>query len=157
MLWAQNLKTVAFVDLKKYEGRWFENGKIPTEKETNCVCIYAQYEADPKKNCIKIYNYCYDSVKDDPRGVHLAAKADSKTHATWKVGVGMFKSSKYLILDLDENYKYALVASGDKKSLWLLGREREMPAAEYTRLLKKAESLGFDVTLIRKTDQTNCK
>jgi apolipoprotein D and lipocalin family protein len=47
------------------------------------------------------------------------------------------------VIDLDDDYKYALVAGNNLKYLWLLSREKTIPETIKNRFLKKAEEIGY--------------
>lgn len=60
-----------------------------------------------------------------------------------------FKSD-YYILDVADDYSYALVGHPDRKSLWILSRTIQMEAATYDRLKEEAGMLGFDTSKLVK-------
>lgn len=60
----------------------------------------------------------------------------------------------YWILDLDPDYRWALVGTPDRRYLWILGRESELSRLTYERLLRKANSLGFATDEVKLTPQS---
>lgn len=51
----------------------------------------------------------------------------------------------YIIVELDkENYKYSLVCGPNRKYLWILSREKQLPEEVKEKLVEKAKSLGFE-------------
>lgn len=57
------------------------------------------------------------------------------------------------ILDLDENYKYAIVGTPSKEYLWILSREKSMDKKTLNILLEKITNMGFDKTKLIYTIQ----
>ena len=52
----------------------------------------------------------------------------------------------YHIVALDQQgYRWAMVAGSDRDYLWILARERTLPAGVREQLIAQARSLGFDV------------
>ncbi|RYY22118.1 MAG: lipocalin, partial [Chitinophagaceae bacterium] len=58
----------------------------------------------------------------------------------------------YNVLDIDDNYKYALVSSNSMNYLWLLSRESSMPEVMKQRFLQKAAGLGFEISQLEWMD-----
>jgi apolipoprotein D and lipocalin family protein len=59
--------------------------------------------------------------------------------------VSFFKPiwASYNVIDIDEDYKYALVVGNNTNYLWILSREKTIPDSYKERFLAKAKSLGF--------------
>jgi apolipoprotein D and lipocalin family protein len=57
------------------------------------------------------------------------------------------------VIDLDENYQYAVVANPDRKYIWILSRTPEMKAATYQNILRKIEIAGYNPAKLEKTPQ----
>jgi len=49
----------------------------------------------------------------------------------------------YWILDLGENYEYAVVGAPNRKYLWILSRSPKMDETVYRQLLAKMAARGF--------------
>ena len=66
--------------------------------------------------------------------------------ATGRLKVSFFKPfwSGYNVIDIDENYRYALVAGKNLKYLWILSRDTTIPDSYKNRFLQKAKQLGYD-------------
>ncbi|MOA70708.1 Outer membrane lipoprotein Blc precursor [compost metagenome] len=47
------------------------------------------------------------------------------------------------MIDLDENYRYALVVGNNLDYLWILSREKTIPEDIKQRFLEKAKNLGY--------------
>jgi apolipoprotein D and lipocalin family protein len=61
-------------------------------------------------------------------------------------------SGDYWILDLDPDYKYAVVGEGKRKYLWILSRTPEIDPEIYSQILNRISVQGYDTAkLIRTT------
>jgi apolipoprotein D and lipocalin family protein len=61
----------------------------------------------------------------------------------------------YWILELDRDYRHAVVGDPSRKYLWILSRSPEMDAATYESLAAAAGRLGFDAARLVRTPQSS--
>ena len=73
-------------------------------------------------------------------------RSDENYPGALKVSFFLFFYSDYWVLDLDENYTFALIGSKKAKYLWILSRTPEMAPADLDRVLNRATSLGYDTS-----------
>ena len=59
----------------------------------------------------------------------------------------------YFVLDLDENYQWAIVGSSSDKYLWILSRTPQLELYIYNELTDKIKSRGYDVSQLIKVEQ----
>ncbi|MGZ6210596.1 MAG: lipocalin family protein [Syntrophales bacterium] len=148
------LQVVSYVDLKKYIGTWYEIARFPNRFQEGCVGTSATYTLlqDGK---IGVLNQCHKGTLD---GEISSAKGkarvvDKKTNAKLKVSFFWPFSGDYWIIDLGENYEYAVVGYPDRKYLWILSRKPEIDEATYNRILEKLRMQSYDVSKLMKTKQ----
>lgn len=147
------LKTVATVDLKKYAGTWYEIAKYPNRFQKKCVGnTTATYTLKENGN-VEVLNKCLkkDGQYQDAKG--KAKIVDKNTNAKLKVSFFLFFYAPYWIIDLDENYQYAVIGEPDREYLWILSRQPKMDDATYQNILRKAETMGYNPAKIEKTQQ----
>jgi apolipoprotein D and lipocalin family protein len=148
------VKVVSSVDLKRYSGTWYEIARLPDFFEKSLQCVTATYSLrnDGK---ITVLNKGYktgDKMKESTaKGV--AWVPDPKVPAKLKVQFFWPFSGNYWIIDLEKDYKYALVGDPSFKYLWILSREKVMDEVTYNKLLEIAVKNGFDVSPILKISQ----
>ena len=151
---SNTMKTVDNVNLERYMGTWYEIARFPHSFEKGLVGVSATYSLK-KNGKVEVLNQGY---KDSLSGKLKRAKGFAKipdqsipgrlmVYFFWPFG------GEYLILDLDENYQYVLVGSSSKNYLWILCRTKTMDETVYSNLLKKAESLGFETSKLKKVPQ----
>lgn len=151
---AQKLATVASVDLKKYMGTWHEIASYPQRFQKGCHCTTATYTLSDKGYVI-VENKC---KRDSASGKESYIKGKAfvvKNSGNAKLKVQFFWpfKGKYWIIDLADDYSYAVVSHPNKKYLWILCRTPKMDDAVYKGILARLKEKGFDLDKIRITPQ----
>jgi apolipoprotein D and lipocalin family protein len=151
---AQPLQTVPFVDLKKYAGKWYEIASFPQWFQKGCTGTTAEYTITDQ-GYVLVENRCN---KDSIRGKQSYSKGKAfvvKNTGNAKLNVQFFWpfKGKYWIIDLAEDYSYAVVGHPDKKYLWILSRTPEMSDTIYREIISKIKDKGFDIAKIKTTKQ----
>lgn len=164
LLMLPDLKTVPRVDLEKYSGVWYEIARLPNRFQKDCSGNVSAEYTRRQDGTIKVVNRCQEAGKPEPKeaqGVARVAGEGKGSNAILEVRFApaflSFLSSvwgDYRIITLDDNYRYALVGSKDRKYLWILSRTKTLDDAAYKRLLAAAAGQGFPVDQIVRTKQT---
>jgi apolipoprotein D and lipocalin family protein len=147
------LPTVEKVDLTKYAGQWFEIAKLPNRFEKGLECITATYtikkngKVEVRNGGIKIKN----GKKQDIKGT--AWVPNKNLPGVLKVRFFWPFAGDYYIMELDENYQYALVGSPSRDYLWILSREPQLNEKIYAKLIDTAKEQGFDISTMEKVKQ----
>jgi apolipoprotein D and lipocalin family protein len=149
------LQVVPSVDLKRYVGTWYEIARFPHRFQKGCVASQATYtlRQDGK---IDVINQCTKGTQ----GGELSSVqgnawvVDTKTNAKLKVRFFWPFTGDYWIIDLGENYEYAVVGHPSRSYLWILSRRPAMEEVLYQRILEKLRSqFQYDVSKLTKTPQ----
>ena len=150
---AQDLETVPQVDLQKYAGTWYEIASIPQSFQKGCTCTKATY-TPTDEGYVLVENSCVKPEKDKIKSIKGKAFAESGS-GNAKLNVQFFWpfKGKYWIIDLADDYSYAVVGHPNRKYLWVLSRTPNMEESLYATLIKRAEDKGFDPTNIKMTVQ----
>ncbi|MCX6564020.1 MAG: lipocalin family protein [Candidatus Aminicenantes bacterium] len=148
------LETVPSVDLQKYLGRWYEISSFPQRFQKGCHCTVAEYSME--KDFVRVINTCR---KDGPEGKESRAKGKAfvvKGSNNAKLRVQFFWPFRgdYWIIDLAEDYSFAVVGAPDRDYLWILSRTPQMDEGLYQEIVKRCADKGFDINRLVKTDQT---
>lgn len=144
------LSVVPSVDLARYAGTWYEIARLPMWFQRHCVDSKAVYTRR-SDGTIGVHNEC---VTDDG-GMETAEGAaivvDTRTNARLKVVFdnwfarlfGSSRDGNYWILDLDPDYRTALVGTPNRRYLWILARSPQLDSATFQRLVSKGRELGY--------------
>jgi apolipoprotein D and lipocalin family protein len=147
------LVPVSGFDLNRYLGKWYEIARLPNSFEKDLVSVTATYSlrGDGK---VKVVNEGYKKSKSGKHKVATgkAKFATSPDQGYLRVSFFWIFYGDYMIVELDPEYKYALVASS-RKYLWILSREPKMDNEVLDKLVKKAQELGFNTTKLYFTPQ----
>lgn len=151
----QELPTVEYVDLNRYQGKWYAISAVPIFFTKFCKYQTAEY-ALLDESTVSVKNTCYYGalrrVIDGglKYSVEGTATPDNQFNSdlTVRLKILGFRTGDgdYKVLALDEDYQHVLVGSEDRKSLWILARDKEIPAEVKTSYLQLATDLGFDTS-----------
>lgn len=152
----QDLPTVEQVELTRYQGLWYEIARLPNSFEKGLECVTATYTLKSNGK-IEVLNRGYSSSK----GVYKSARGTARLpdpDEPGKLKVSFFWpfSGDYYILQLDDEYRYALIGDPSRKYLWILSRTKDLDAAVYNGLMDHAKIVGFNTDQVTETAQ-NCE
>lgn len=154
------VQTVSSVDLKRYSGKWFEIARYPNKFQKNCVGNTTATYTMKAENKIEVLNECLkkDGTKINAKGE--ARIVDKQTNAKLEVRFAprflAFISAvwgDYWVIDLEENYQYAVIGDAKREYFWILSRTAEMSDATYQNILRRAEKQGYNPAKVIKTPQ----
>lgn len=149
-----NLGTVAQVDLNRFMGQWFVIAHVPYFLEKGKVATSDVYALRPDgriDNTFRFRKGSFDAPEQEWKGV--AWVVNPQTNAEWKVQLLWPFKVGYLILELDPEYGWSVVATPDGGKLWILARTRSLPEERYRDLLARLQKRGFDPSLLAKVPQ----
>ena len=63
-------------------------------------------------------------------------------------------SGNYWIIDLDPEYRWAVVGEPGRDYLWVLSREPQLDAALYQQIVERVKQQGFDTGKLLNTPHT---
>ena len=151
---SQSVQTVPYVDLNKYAGKWYEIASYPQVFQKGCHCTTAEYTVS-EKGYVIVENRCNrDSING--KTSYIKGKAFvTKNSGNAKLKVQFFWPFKgnYWIIDLAEDYSYAVVSNPNKKYLWILSRTPQLNNSVYEQIIARLKAKGFDLTKLTITQQ----
>jgi apolipoprotein D and lipocalin family protein len=149
-LWPKNkiLASAIFepFDKERYLGKWNEVARLPNLIEKDLRDLAEEYSLNAD-GTIKVVTRAFNTRKNKPVEATGTIKLKgSETRGQLAVAYFVPVYLDYNILDIDENYQYALVCGSGMGYLWLLSRESSMPEEMKQRFLIKAMGLGFEIS-----------
>lgn len=153
-LMSQTLQTVPHVDVQKYSGKWYEIASYPQRFQKGCHCTTAEYTLTDKGYLI-VENRCNKGSVDGKQSYIKGKAFVEKNTGNAKLKVQFFWPfrGKYWIIDLADDYSYAVVSHPSKKYLWILSRKPKMDEVVYQQILSRLKEKGFDLDKIQRTVQ----
>jgi apolipoprotein D and lipocalin family protein len=152
---SQPLETVKYVDLNKYMGKWYEIASFPQRFQKGCTCSTAEYELTDK-GYVSVINSCRLKSSNGKlkRARAKAYVVEGSNNAKLKVQFFWFFKGDYWIIDLADDYSYAVVGNESRKYLWILCRTTKMDKPVYNSIVERCKSKGFDITKLQITNQS---
>jgi apolipoprotein D and lipocalin family protein len=139
------LATVAHVDLARYLGTWYELAKYPNPFQKNCLAAIATYSLRPDGD-IKVVNTCHKKTLGGPLKTAngKAWVVDKSSNAKLKVQFFWPFRGDYWIIQLGDNYEYAVVGEPKRTYLWILSRTPTLPEPVMLKILNTLVQQGYD-------------
>lgn len=149
------LHTVPKVDLQKYMGKWYEIARFTQSYEKGCFGSTAEYTLSDDGSYVIVENRCR---KGGPNGKedYVKGKAypeEGSFNTKLKVQFRWPFKGKYWVVDLADDYSYAVVSHPNRKYLWILSRTPQMDAKTYEDILTRLREQGLDTTKLTMTEQ----
>lgn len=137
------------VDWQRYMGRWYEIARKPHFFERGMTRVVATYTM-LENGKVSVLNEGY---KANGKFKSIRGKARTTEHpAQLKVTFFLFPA-EYNILELGEEYEYAVVGGSNGNFLWILSRTPSLPQSTlegiYTRLILR----GYDLSNVERVEQ----
>jgi apolipoprotein D and lipocalin family protein len=148
------LKTVPYVDLGRYMGDWYVFANIPYALERGKVGSLDRYAVRPDGRLENIFLFrkgTLDAPLQQWNGV--AWVHDKKTNAEWRVQFIWPFRVPYLIIDLDKDYRWAVIGYPSRKLAWVLSRKPALDDATYQGILGRMRGQGYDTAKLVKVPQ----
>jgi apolipoprotein D and lipocalin family protein len=142
-----NLKVVSNLDLHKFQGVWYEIAHNPWFPEDNCFAMIAHYKLI-EDNKIEVTNICrkhgFDGEISKITG--NAWLVEPMITSKWEVQFIWPFILDYWVIDLEENYNYAVIGEPDKENFWILSRKPIMETGLLTKIIEKTKMKGYDLS-----------
>ncbi|APG44206.1 lipocalin family protein [Syntrophotalea acetylenica] len=147
-------RVVANVDLHRYVGTWYEIARYPNRFQKGCSHVTATYRMLDDGH-LEVVNRCR---RDDRE--QAVAEITGRARAAGDSGDGKLKVTffwpfygHYWIIDLAEDYSWAVVGHPRRKYLWILARQPYLAGEVLEQLLRRLEGQGYDASRLIFTDQ----
>ncbi len=142
------------VDIASYTGLWYEIARYPTRFQEGCYAVTAEYTLRDDGR-VRVVNACHEDSVDGPiRTIEgFAEVADDETNARLTVYFFYPFGAPYWILELDEDYRWAVIGEPSRTYLWILSRTPTLDAQTYEAILTRLPEKGYDPARLMLTPQ----
>ena len=143
--------SVPALDLQRYSGQWHEIAHLPMFFQRKCVANITATYTPRADGTVGVRNACDE--KDGTRSVSEGTARPVAGHPgrlavrfapRWLAWAPMVWAD-YWVVDLDPEYRWAVVGGPDRQYLWILSRSATMPRAEYEAIRARAAQRGYPV------------
>ncbi|HWS79230.1 MAG TPA: lipocalin family protein [Thermomonas sp.] len=143
--------SVPALDLQRYSGQWHEIAHLPLFFQRKCVANITAHYSVRADGTLGVRNAC---EKGD--GTTMASEGTARPvpghpgrlqvrfAPDWLAWAPVVWGD-YWVLELDPEYRWALVGGPDRKYLWILSRSPSMPRAQYEAIRARAAQRGYPV------------
>ncbi|MFP4547269.1 MAG: lipocalin family protein [Fidelibacterota bacterium] len=145
-----DMDTVKQVDINKFMGDWYVQGIIPNFIEKGAANGVESYQLK-KDNVVQI-QYTFQK-NGKTKTMDAKAFIQDDTNAFWKVQFIWPLKLPYLVIDLAEDYSYTVIGIPNKKYVWIMSRQPNMPDSTYTTILDRLDKIGYDTAQINRMEQ----
>lgn len=152
------IRTVPSVDLSRYQGLWYEIASYETPFNRGLVATTATYTPNPDGS-VGVVNRARQGSFDGPEtGIEGVARPQDATNSKLDVIFGSVPFSglfpgQYWVVDLAEDYSYAVVSDPFRATLFVLSRTSTMDPEVYDGILSRLAADGFDIGRLKLTPQ----
>jgi len=133
-------------DIQRYAGKWYEIARLDHSFERGLTDVNATYRLQADGS-VEVVNRGFDPERGAWREAIGRALFTGDSHrGSLKVSFfGPFYGGYHVVAVDQAHYGWAMVMGPDRDYLWILAREKRLPANVRERLLDQARSTGVDV------------
>lgn len=140
------------VDLQRYSGRWYVIANIPYFAERGKVGSY--FDISVEGDRFRDVYWGRSDFASEPSSFTMTGYVVPDTgNAYWRESPLWPIYLSYLIIYVDQEYRYALVGYPGHGYGWVLSRTAEMDEATYQGLLQRLAQAGYDISQFRRVPQ----
>lgn len=148
------METVPYVDIEKFMGKWYVIANIPTFLEKGATNAIESYRLNDKGEVETYFSYFKGSPQGAkkeyfPKGFII----NKKTNAEWKMQFLWPFKAPFLIIDLDQDYRFTVIGVPNRKYVWIMARDSQIPQNTYQGILSRLQKKGYDLTKLQMVPQ----
>lgn len=148
------VQPVDHVDLNRFMGDWYVIASIPTFIEKDAWNAAESYELADDGSIATTFVFQKGGFDGKVKTYNPTGfVTDEDSNAVWGMQFVWPIKADYRIAWLDDNYSRTVIARNKRDFVWLMAREPSISDIEYAELVGFIESLGYDVSKLRKVPQ----
>lgn len=139
------VQPVEAVDINRYMGRWFEIARYPAFFQRRCAKNTVAEYALRANGTVSVENRCTTS---EGRTVSTRGTARSADRSGAKFKVKFFPlmpAGDYWIIDLDGEYRWAVVSEPRRRYLWILSRTPALDDVTLDGIRRRLREQRYDL------------
>ncbi len=149
------LQVVARVDIPRYMGTWYEIASFPHDFQAGCTGTTAHYTLRDDGD-VDVVNRCFlGGLEGEEKVAEGRARVvDPATNARLEVSFFRPFWGDYWIIELGEDYDYAVVGHPGRDYLWILNRAPQMKVSTFDAIVSRLRDVHrYDVDRLQRTVQ----
>lgn len=138
------------IDLERYLGTWFEVARLPNRYQDDCVSGTTANYGRGEDGEIVVRNACTtadgERISVDGVGREVVSGSGNlqvRFAPRWLAWLPVW--ADYWVLDLDPDYRWAVVGGPTRKFLWVLARDPQLEPEVFEGIKARAAARGYAV------------
>ena len=150
------LRTVDSVDLNRYIGRWYEIARLPNRFQDDCTGDVTAHYSMVEDGKLRVVNECRKAG-----GKLMSAEGAARRTGPAKLEVRFAPAwlsflpavwGDYWVIDLAEDYSWAVVGEPARKYFWVLARLPRIDEEVLRGIIERAEAQGYELSPMVRTE-----
>lgn len=147
-----DISTVKQLDVQKFMGKWYEIARYNHWFEKGMTHVCTDYSLLPDGK-IKVVNKGIRKGKTKETTGKARRPHPEEYPGRLQVSFFLWFYDDYYILELDKEYRYAIIGSSSDKYLWILSRTPRLPEETLRELVRNIRKRGYDCSKLIFTEQ----
>ena len=148
------LRTVDYVDLDRFMGKWYVIACIPTFIEKDIFNATETYRRASNGTIETTFTFTKGGFSGPRKTYRPTGFIDNTdTNAVWGMQFIWPIKADYRIVYLDSNYQRTVVAREKRDYVWLMSRDPILSEEEYADFVQFIVSLGYSENQLRRVPQ----
>ena len=145
------IHTVDKVDLNRFMGDWYVIASIPTFIEKDAFNAIESYRLDDDGTVATTFKFNKGSFDGPLKKYHARGYVrDKGSNAVWGMQFIWPFKAEYRIIFLSEDYSQTVIGRTKRDYVWIMAREKTIPADEYEEILKFLQEQDYNIENISK-------
>jgi apolipoprotein D and lipocalin family protein len=140
------IHTVDKVDLNRFMGDWYVIASIPTFIEKDAFNAIESYRLDDDGTVATTFKFNKGSFDGPLKKYHPRGYVrDKGSNAVWGMQFIWPFKAEYRIIFLSEDYSQTVIGRTKRDYVWIMAREKTIPADEYEKILKFLQEQNYNI------------
>ena len=150
--------SVEALDLEQYVGTWYEIASYPQRFQEGCTGTTATYSLK-NDGTIAVLNRCRKGSLDGPEVSAQGRVRPANPERSSELEVSFFGPfwGDYWVIDLDPDYRFAVVGQPGRDYLWILSRTPVMDDETYQQILGRLGDQQYPLEPLQRTLQPSSR
>lgn len=149
----RNLPPLAEVDLARFMGNWHVMANIPYFFERGKVATRDEYRLREDGRIDNHFVFRRGFDKPEKRWEGISTARPDSGGARWTVQFVWPFRTDLEVLEVDADYRWALLATPDRELAWLMARDGDMSPERYAGLVERFRRHGVDPNALQRVPQ----